>query len=105
MPYSIHIIRANGTIEHNILPKAPNDDYIRKAIGGWMETVPHFTKLGQLKRGLAYADEEGILKRKPFNAEATKLWKLCLGAGPFAYEPKLYGDVIFYAKTKTETRS
>lgn len=69
-------------------------------VGGYVEGVPHFTKF-EGKRCRAWANEEGLINGLPLNEQATKLWKEQLGAGPFAYDPKLYGTIVIEQKGET----
>lgn len=95
--YNVFIIRASGSVEHTTQPKAPKLDQLQQAVGGYIETVPYFTKLEykgvMYKRGRAYANEEGILKGMLLNANASKVWR-----ANFKNASGLVGDVIFYAK-------
>ena len=100
MTYTVIVFHANGEICRSTQPKAPNYDQQKNAVGGYIETVPHFTKYDGMTRGTCYANEDGIGKFLPFNKNATDAWLACLGKGPFAYKPRLYGDVIFYARSK-----
>ena len=95
--YNVFVIRANGSIEFTVQPDAPNLGQLQRAVGGWIETIPHFHKLqfgGQwYRRGRAFANEEGLLKGMPANARASLAWK-----ESFRGAYGLVGDVIFYAK-------
>jgi hypothetical protein len=95
--YNVFIIRADGSIEFTVQQGAPKLKQLQDAVGGWIETVPHFHKFhfgGQwYRRGKAFANEEGLLKGMPANARASLAWKDSFKG---AYD--LVGDVIFYAK-------
>jgi hypothetical protein len=96
MPYNVYVIRANGKVEHSTQPKAPQLAQLQAAVGGYIETVPYFTKYNGLKRGRAYANEEGLLKSLPYNHNASMAWK-----ESYKFATGLVGDVIFYAKAAT----
>ena len=105
MPYHVVKIYPNGEIEENIQPKAPVYKELRDFVSGLIQTVPHLNNLSvlttNLKRGQMIVNEEGILLNMPFNTVATKIWLENLGKGSFSYEPKLYGNAIYWAKVKT----
>lgn len=100
MPYAVIILRPDGTRTETIQAKAPEYDQLKEAVQGYIETVPHLSKLDPYKRGRAYVNEEGILKNMPFNEQATRVWLENLGKGPFRYPPRLHGPMIYYAKMK-----
>lgn len=100
MTYRITIFNVDGTVETMMQPKKPEYDQLSRAVGGYIETVPHMTTYDGLTRGVAYCNEEGKLRGLPFNQKATEAWLACLGNGPFRYEPRLHGKVIFCAKEK-----
>jgi hypothetical protein len=56
------------------IAKADILEVCQKAVGGWIETVGYFRKFNG-RRCTAYVNEEGLLKRLPFNQEATRLWR------------------------------
>lgn len=103
MPYAVLEIKVDGRIVKTIQPKKPDYKQQKKAVGGFIETIPYFKKVmyeGILyQRGTAYADEEGMLKGKPYNRNAMALWRFsCPNGDPSRMT--LCGDVIFYAKVK-----
>lgn len=58
---------------------SPSLQLLKEAIGGGLiETVPYFdsiiTHTGQLKKCVAFVDEEGKLKGQAINVMANKLW-------------------------------
>lgn len=99
MPYVVVVFKVDGTIESSEQKSKPELDQIKKVVEGWIETVPHFTRYGDHTRGMAFCNEEGLYN-KAFNAKATQAWLENLGKGPFRYEPRLHGNVIYYAKIK-----
>lgn len=102
MAYKIIKIQSDGKIEEVIQPKAPTYEDQRAFVGGLIQFVPHLTKieLFDLKRGQMVINEEGMLLNLPYNAVATKIWRENLGKAPFSYEPKLYGNAVYWAKVK-----
>src|SRR5436189_1794406 len=102
MPYKIVKIAPDGNITQEIQPKAPKYDEIRNYVGGLIQQVPHLSKIDcmSLKRGQMMVNEEGILHNLPYNPVATKIWRENLGSGPFSYEPRLYGNAMYWAKVK-----
>ena len=108
MPYLVVILKTDGTRWRATQPKAPDLDQMQKAVGGFIETVPHFTKLTHegehLSRGHCFCNEEGKITGLPINEQATKAWLDNLGKGPFRYPPVLHGDCIYYAKVKGEIK-
>jgi hypothetical protein len=99
--YHVLVIKADGSIEKTVQPKAPTYKQQFEAVGGFIETVPNFTRLEhdgiEYKKGVAYADEEGQIKGKQFNMVATMYWQEACPKGDLE-RMTLYGDVIFIAK-------
>jgi hypothetical protein len=103
--YQIIVLDVDGS--EKLLPlqkKAPEWTQLKELVGGYIETVPHFafyqTNAGErFPRGYAFCNENGIAEGAKFNPNATKHWKLALaGKRTLAYEPALFGPVVFYAK-------
>lgn len=73
-------------------------DHLKKAVGGCIETVPYFDRLevnGTEHRCVAFCDEEGKIKEKPFNAYAQHMWRLSGRNGMWAAQSDaLVGDII-----------
>lgn len=91
--YQITIIKTDGTEVTTVQPHKPDLEQLQNAVGGLIETVPYFTKF-KGRRGVAYANEEGLLMGLPMNRAASAAWRECapgIGTG-------LVGDVIFYNK-------
>ena len=97
MAYRIYILKSDGTRMVTEQPKAPELEQLQAAVGGYIETIPYFTKFEGLKRGRAYCNEEGLVKGLPFNRDATKAWREACPDGEESMM-QLHGDVIFYAK-------
>jgi hypothetical protein len=99
MPYKVFVIRADGGVSETISKKVPAYEVLKNSVGGYIETIPYFTKFRGLSRGTAYCNEEGKIKGLPFNLIATNAWmESCPGGDPTRMG--LNGDVIFYAKIK-----
>jgi hypothetical protein len=100
MAYKIVKIYSDGKIEESVQAKAPDYETLRSFVGGSIQYVPHLAKIEcmSLKRGQMVVNEEGMLHNMPYNAVATAIWRENLGKGPFAYEPLLYGNAIYWAK-------
>jgi hypothetical protein len=103
MSYHVLIIKTDGTIVKTVQLKKPTYEQQKAAVGGFIETIPYFTKMSyqgiEYVRGTAYVDEEGRLKGKPLNKLASACWMTSCPKG----DPSrmlLCGDVIFYAKVK-----
>lgn len=103
MPYVVLEIKADGRIVKTIQTKKPDYEQQKKAVGGFIETIPYFTKAIHqavlYQRGTAYANEEGQLKGLPINRNAMALWRFSCPAGS-PDRMTLCGDVIFFAKVK-----
>lgn len=66
------IIRADGTretVEPDQADGTFSGEFLRKIVGGWIEIV----SLGRAHK-LMIVDEEGLLKNKPWNADATTIY-------------------------------
>lgn len=105
MTYHVLEIKATGEIIKTIQAKAPTYDQNVKAVGGYIETIPYFTKMThdgiEYRRGTAFANEEGQLHGLPLNKVAMAAWKAsCPDGDPTMMH--LAGDIIFYAKVKEE---
>lgn len=101
MPYKIFIIKVDGTREETTQDKEPKLDQLQQAVGGPIETIPHFTKYEDLSRGYAYCNEHGKRHGLGENSRASVAWwsLLATDGRPFRRDV-INGDVIFYAKVK-----
>lgn len=107
MSYHVLEIKTDGTIIKTVQREKPGYEQQRKAVGGYIETIPYFTKMThegiEYKRGTAFANEEGQLKGLPFNRKAMEAWgKSCPGGNPERMH--LSGDVIFFARVKDDVK-
>lgn len=97
--YEVVIIKATGEIERTRQKEKPSTEQCQRAVGGFTETVPEFTKFETLKHGTAYCNEEGLLHHLPINDIAINYWrKSCPKGDP--NKMALVGDIIFYAKVR-----
>lgn len=103
MTYHVFEIKANGDILKTVQAKKPDYNQQRKAVGGYIETIPYFTKFSHdgtaYNRGTAYANEEGRLHGLAMNLRAMAAWRASFPHGD-PNRMTLCGDVIFYAKVK-----
>jgi hypothetical protein len=64
---------------------------LRKAVGGYLEVVPYFGSIpykGELRRCVAFCDEDGKRKELPLNVLACAAWDAALRREPlFKYLP------------------
>lgn len=103
MSYHVLEIKTDGTIIKTVQREKPGYEQQRKAVGGFIETIPYFTKMThegiEYKRGTAYANEEGAILGKLENKAAMQAWRYsCPGGNPERMH--LSGDVIFFARVK-----
>ena len=74
MEGKLTILRTDGGFEIKPLKDPHDPDPIREAVGGPIELVPYFNSF----RGepcVAYCDEYGKVKGKPYNVTANLIWK------------------------------
>lgn len=76
---------------------------LQAAVGGYVQEIPEFV-MYKGRACTAFADEEGHMKRLPFNHAATVAWRECLDATGMPYRldmAVLVGDVaVVYRKVK-----
>lgn len=71
--HTITIIKSDGTRGSVTCNSKTQYEALRKAVGGYIETLPYFNKF-EGKRCVAYCNEEGKLRAMPFNIHAQDLW-------------------------------
>jgi len=90
------IISPAGEFTEHHLTEPPSVPRLQEWVGGYIERVPLFTSYTQEDRTfecVTYCDEEGKLKGKHRNPEATALWMIA--ALPHSITPDfLVGDVV-----------
>lgn len=103
--YVLITIGASGTHRKLVQSSKPTLDQMQKAVGGYIETVPCFTRLSWplntvYTRGAAYCNEYGKISDPPMslNRAATLAWRQCIGRTT----DMLVGDVLFVARTDEE---
>lgn len=74
MSYRLTVLKPDGSRVETFHDKSPGLEVLQKAVGGYIETIPLFTKF-EGRRCTVYGNEEGKLKEAPFNLPATKLWQ------------------------------
>lgn len=76
--------------------KAPTLEELQQAVGGFIETVPHFDQItlsGETHTCVALCNEDGKLEGLPLNGAATVLWaEACPGL--MSDDGKRYRDVL-----------
>lgn len=82
-------IAPSGSIIETVHATTPKLAWLQEQVGGYIETVPYFTKAFGRTRGTAYANEDGWAKQLRFNDAATRLWLIQY---PFAMS--LLGPVV-----------
>lgn len=73
------ILHVNGTTTTKNLDGTPSLEMLQEAVGGMIETVPYFDTYMD-SPCVAFCDEEGKIKGKPLNPDATTLWRKILQA-------------------------
>lgn len=71
--HTVTIIHCDGTQTTTECNAKTQYEVLKAAVGGYIETLPYFNKY-QGKRCVAYCNEEGKLKRMPFNIHGQDLW-------------------------------
>lgn len=75
-------LNTDGTQVVTPTEKSPDLDMMKSRIdGGYLELVPYFTLFeyeGELRRCVAFCDENGKMKNFNMNRRATTLWDRCL---------------------------
>lgn len=87
MKGQLTVIKTNGEIVRTELTSPPGLEMLKKAVGGWIESIPYFEKF-EGKPCVAFCNEEGKLDSLPFNGIASSLW-----AEAGITEDVLVGDV------------
>jgi hypothetical protein len=72
-PYML-TINPNGIQMYVPLTKPPTAELLHSAVGGWIEVVPYFTKLGD-RPCIAFCNEEGKINGLRPNYIAQYLWE------------------------------
>lgn len=82
MKGTIITVPVRGPLAVRKVEEEPTVELIKQAIGGgWLETVPYFDSFeveGELRKCKAFCDEEGKLKKFPFNPRANRAWEQAL---------------------------
>lgn len=101
--YNVWIMHPDGRVVHTTQPKAPDLKQLQEAVGGYIETIPHWSKIQSggvwHTRGKGYCNEDGIMKGLRYNKHATTQWRAAVPSGD-PQRMTLLGTVVFYAKAK-----
>ena len=89
--YTLTTIQPDGSMTVAQQPTRPTLEQLQAAVGGYVELIPYFDN-HQGQGCKAYGDEEGKLKGKPLNPEATRLWAEAVR--PHALADHLVGPVV-----------
>lgn len=76
------IISPSGIVTIQVYDKRQQLEILQKAVGGYIEVVPYFTRYSG-RVCTCYCNEEGKLDRLAPNAAATALWHEQLGPRAF----------------------
>lgn len=85
------IITTDGNVTTVPYSKKIPLEHLQKAVGGYIERVPLWDKY-EGKDCVVYCDEEGKLKGKPMNQQATIAWFHAMEVG--RHDDYLVGDII-----------
>jgi len=88
MKGTMTIIKTTGAIESHPLSSPPSLEDLQKAVGGYLEVVPHFEKFGG-EWAMMFCNEEGKLHHLPPNPFAMTLTSDLFRANDY-----LVGDVV-----------
>lgn len=97
MSYRLTVLKPDGTRVETFHDKSPGLEVLQKAVGGYIETIPLFTKF-EGRRCTVYGNEEGKLKRQPVNVAATELWRDQPQTKGRPLGDVLVGDIIIVEK-------
>lgn len=75
------VIKTDGAVSYEPLTAVPDAEKLHDAVGGYLELVPMFTRLGETPC-VAFCHEEGKLVNLPVNHLANMLWAESLGFMP-----------------------
>lgn len=87
-----YILKADGTIveyKHTLKGKAGDLENAQAAVGGLIQMVDIFPPKATKPSMILVCDEEGLLKSKPINSGATKIFQSC-----YRTQDVIVGDVI-----------
>jgi hypothetical protein len=94
------LLKVDGTREQVTVPEEGSLTFLQGCVGGNIEYVPvlgdELTKQGYF---YCYCDEEGKIKEKPVNQEATRL---AGRDGSHGFADPLCGDVIFLGEGEAD---
>jgi len=85
------LVKSDGSKEEVEVPAKGSLDFLQKTVGGYIEFAP----CKNAEYSGAICDEEGKLKGKPMNEEATRM----SGLSPYDV---LVGDVLFFKEGEVD---
>jgi hypothetical protein len=91
-------IRTTGEIDRRETDTLPTLTEMQQAVGGYIELIPRFERYEGLNCAV-FGDEEGKLKGKPVNEQATKKWAQNF---PGPINDVLVGDIFVIVGTEEE---
>lgn len=80
-------IPVDGPVVETVHDKQPALEWLQSQVGGYIETVPYFTKFASRTRGVAYCNEDGLFKNLPINRAASIAWNKQYPGGNFLLGP------------------
>lgn len=102
--YYMTVIHPSGERQHEKRASAFPLDEIQEAVGGYIETVPHFDTFGNTEC-VAFCNDTGKLDGLDLNTPATYLWYACLSPKPFTPQSLCGSVCIITADTPEEMES
>jgi len=77
--YVAIVVPPHGDVVVDHYEKSPDYKTLQRYVGGLIQQMPYFTKITidgvEYKRGIAYCNEEGFLKRLEINKRAHDFWR------------------------------
>lgn len=103
MSYLVFIIHTNGSVTKVAEPAIPELNKLQSWVGGYLEPIPLFNSFiydgKRYTNGLAFCNEDGLLRGHTPNEYATRAWKAAAPETNPQYL-RLVGDVVIYFKEK-----
>ncbi len=94
MPYTSVTLKADGTRTTQEHAKAPDYEFLKGAVGGYIETLGYFTKFEGHARCTAYCNENGWSEGLARNVQAARAYRESFPNSPSV----IVGDVVIYWK-------
>jgi hypothetical protein len=90
-------ISPHGTVKTTPLTAPPDLEALQQTVGGYIEAVPHFKSIehnGELRKCVAFCNEDGKLQKLAANNQATVLWRAALQRVGVAIDDVLVGTIV-----------